>query len=43
MIIHTHTHAHTTFQRKIDNIKCRITDVCLKHFLIYAVYKELYD
>jgi len=25
----------------MDNIKWRIVDVCLKRFLIYAVYKEL--
>ena len=34
---------HATFQRKIDNIKWRTVDGCLKHFLIYAVYKDLYE
>jgi len=38
-----HTYIHTTFQRKIHNIKWKIVDGCLKHFLIYALYKELQE
>jgi len=43
MTLHTHTHTHThthiyiytTFERKIDNIKWRIVDGCLKHFFLF--------